>query len=118
MKTKTMSVFEVTYRSADDREHKARVVASHSAWAVTEIYRRKYRLKEFVSVVDQGVVLITEPPRAVREMLLSRIIQIGAIMDAIDEEIANIGVDLERHRETVDRIAAMKERVSKVPRTY
>jgi len=113
MKAKTISLFEVTYRSEDGGEHKARVIASHSAWAMVEMLEKRHGHNEIVSVVDQGVVFVAEPPKAVREALLSRTVQVGAIMDAIDEEIANIEIDLKRHRKTMEQIAILKGRLAK-----
>ncbi len=65
-----------------------------------------------IHVEDQGLVFAAEPHRTLKEALLSRAVQLGTIMDAIDEEIANIEIDLERHRKTVDRITAIKNKLA------
>jgi hypothetical protein len=106
-----MKLFEVTY-VCEGKDRKARVIASHDVWAMTEMLEKRHGHNEIVSVVDQGAVIIAEPRRATREALLSRTVQLGTIMDAIDEEIANIEIDLERHHETVGRITALKNKLA------
>jgi hypothetical protein len=107
-----MRLFEVAYLCHEGKDRKARVIASHSAWAMTEMLEKRHGRNQIVSVVDQGAVIIAEPRRATREALLSRTVQIGAIMDAIDDEIASIEVDFERHRKTMDQITRLKARLA------
>jgi hypothetical protein len=109
-----MNLFEVSYRSEDGKERKIRVVASSGIFAINEVFRRRHggNKNTSIHVEDQGLVFVAEPPKAVREALLSRTVRLGTIMDAIDEEIANIEIDLERHRKTVDRITAIKNKLA------
>lgn len=109
-----MNLYEVTYKSDDGKERKVRVVASFVGFAIMDAYKRKHpgRKKEIVSVVDQGVVSVAESHKGLGEALVSRTIQVGAVMDAIDKELANIEADLERHRKTMDRVAKLKERLA------
>jgi len=107
-----MRLFEVTY-VCEGKDRKARVIASHDVWAMTEMLEKRHGHNEIVSVVDQGAVIIAEPRRATREALLSRTVRLGTIMDAIDKEIANIEIDLERHRNTMEQIAILKGRLDK-----
>jgi hypothetical protein len=107
-----MKLFEVTY-VCEGKDRKARVIASHDVWAMTEMLEKRHGHNEIVSVVDQGAVIIAEPRRAMREALLSRAVQLGTIMDAMDDEIANIEIDLERHRKTMEQIEILKGRLAK-----
>jgi hypothetical protein len=108
-----MNLFEVTY-TVEGKEQKIRIVAPQAIYAIAEVFKRRLpgRLKVIVSTVDQGAVFVAEPHKKLSDVLLSRVVQVGAIMDAIDEDIANIEVDLERHRKTMDQIARLKARLA------
>jgi hypothetical protein len=108
-----MNLFEVTY-TAKGEERKIRIVAANALYATIDFFQRRLPgPKAIVSTVDQGVVFVAEPHKKLSDALLSRVVQVGALMDAIDEDIAGIEVDLARHTETMKRITVLKERLSK-----
>lgn len=110
-----MNVYEVTYKADDGKERKVHIVATHSVYASLDISKRRYpgSKKEVVSTLDQGAVFVAEPFRPQREVLLSRTVEVGAILGAIEKEIADIEVDLERHTKAMKQVADLKERLSK-----
>jgi hypothetical protein len=71
-----------------------------------------------VSVVDLGSVVIAEPHRKLEEVLLECADQIGAVIEAVEKEIAapDFGVTvLDQHRANMRNLEKLKARLSGSP---